>query len=72
MIHSYRTKIGNFLSTKTGKGLNIVISTVSDLLLPGSGTGLGIVDNFLLDDVLPKNNAISFLNNKLPSIFRKD
>lgn len=72
MINSYKIKAGNFLSTKFGKGLVWIISTASDIVAPGLGSSFGIVDSFLLDKVLPNNEAVSFLNNKIPSIFKNN
>ncbi len=68
MITSYRIKVGNFISTKIGKGLRLIFSTAPDFIIPGLGVTIGAVDTFLLEKILPNNSAISFLNNKLPSI----
>lgn len=68
MITSYRIKVGNFISTKIGKGLRFIFSTTPDFIIPGLGVTIGAVDTFLLEKILPNNSAISFLNNKLPSI----
>jgi|GEM_PF-4376553 hypothetical protein len=70
MISSFKAKAGEFYNSKAGKILRFFITTGSDFIIPFSGAGLGLIDNFLLERVLPDNQALAFLNNKVPLIYK--
>jgi len=78
-LDSFLYKFSNFAKTPFGKGLRWFISTGLGVAIGGVGVtagvgasfGLSALDSFLLEHILPKSGAISFINDKLPTIYKK-
>jgi hypothetical protein len=71
-IETFKAQIGNFLPTKKGKSLRLLITSGVGLI-PVVGNIAGIaasaLDSFAPEKVFPSSGPISFINNMLPSAF---
>lgn len=72
ILNSYSKKIGNILSTNKAKTLSLAVSTATDLIIYGSGFVISVIDQFLVEKFFPRNKAISFIDNDIQSIFKKE
>jgi hypothetical protein len=72
IIGGFRARAASFIASGSGKAIRLAVNTGLGLI-PGYGTlvaaGEGIVDAFLLDQMLPSSGVLSFLNNIAPSVF---
>ncbi|ACA98833.1 MULTISPECIES: hypothetical protein [Cyanophyceae] len=73
-LNSIRAKLGVNLNTNTGKFLRLGMSTLAGLI-PNIGMQasipLSVLDNFLLDKVLPASPIVTFVDDLYPSIFKQ-
>ncbi len=73
-LNSLRSKLGVFAQGKAGKTSRLVLSTLAGFV-PGVGTlvglGLGTVDTFLLEKILPYSGIVAFVDKLYPSIFQQ-
>jgi hypothetical protein len=75
ITESINSKIGNALSTKTGKALRFLVTQAISIgsgaigLPPGSGLLPSFLNTFLIEKLFPASGPVSFINDKLPSIF---
>jgi len=67
-IASLRARISAFLHTRPGSDLRFLTTTALGAI-PGLGIPLGILDHFLLEELLPYSGPATFLNEMYPSIF---
>jgi hypothetical protein len=74
IVDEYRNKVGQYLRTPIGKTVRFLTGAGIGMIPVVGGvisTGLGLIDNFILEKLFPVNGAIVFLDNKLPSIIKK-
>jgi len=72
-INNIRSKLGVFAQGDTGKVSRLAISTLAGLIpvVGGfTGLGLGAIDTFLLETVLPYSGVVAFVDKLYPSIFQ--
>jgi len=73
-LESLSQKFKDFRQTKLGKTIYWLASN-SLGFIPWIGTpaslGLSFYDEFLVKDVLPKGGAMTFINNKLPTVYKE-
>lgn len=69
-INSFKGKLANFYNSTSSKTIRFLANTAVGLLSAPASIGLGALDTFLLEKILPENGIVSFVNNKIPSIFR--
>lgn len=73
-LESLSQKFKDFRQTKFGKTIYWLASN-SLGFIPGVGTlvslGLSFYDEFLVKDVLPQGGAMTFINNKLPTVYKE-
>ncbi|MTJ48635.1 hypothetical protein [Dolichospermum sp. UHCC 0259] len=74
-IDNIKSKISNFTHSKAGQTMRFLISTGVGLL-PGvgaiAGAGLGALDMFLLEKIIPSSSFVAFVNRLYPSIFKRN
>lgn len=72
-LNDIRLKLGVFAQGDTGKASRLVISTLAGFV-PVVGAfaslGLGTVDTFLLEKILPYSGVVAFVDKLYPSIFQ--
>jgi hypothetical protein len=72
-LNDIRSKLGVFAQGDTGKASRLAISTLVGFV-PVVGTlaglGLGAIDTFLLEKVLPYSGVVAFVDKLYPSIFQ--
>lgn len=70
-IESLKLTIGNFLPTTKGKTVRFLVSQAIGLFsgIPFAGIPISLVNTFLLEKIFPTSGPISFINNKLPTMF---
>lgn len=72
-LNDIRSKLGVFAQGDTGKASRLAISTLLGWV-PGvgalAGLGLGAIDTFLLEKVLPYSGVVAFVDKLYPSIFQ--
>lgn len=72
-VNDFREKIGEFYRSPLGRTIRW-ITGVGTGLIPTAGfaisASLGAIDTFLLEQLLPNNGALVFLNQKIPSIYQ--
>lgn len=70
-LNSFKAKLGSLLQSEKGKlvrwmtSMGISLSTQN----PAAGAFAGLVDQFLVDDLLDSSGPICFINNLYPSIY---
>lgn len=72
-LNSFRQKFTDFFKTGKGKAISWLASSgIGFVPLVGSavGTITSFYDKFLAKEVLPHQGALTFINNKLPSIYK--
>jgi hypothetical protein len=73
LLKGFRAKAACFISSGPGKAIRFAANTALGLI-PGYGSvvaaGEGLVDTFLIEKILPSSGVISFLTNKMPSVFK--
>lgn len=67
-ILNLNSKIGNFLSTKTGKTIRFMTTTIAGLINP-LGITLAPIDTFLVDKFFKKDGVTAFINKLYPSLY---
>jgi hypothetical protein len=74
-IDNIKSKISNFTHSKAGQTMRFLISTGVGLL-PGvgaiAGAGLGALDMFILEKIIPSSGFVAFVNRLYPSIFKRN
>ena len=74
-LNNIRGKLGLSINSNPGKFIKLLVSTFSGLV-PGAGISsslsLGVIDTFLLDQLLPKSSIITFIDKLYPSIFTQN
>ncbi|MGH7800516.1 MAG: hypothetical protein ACREOW_07790 [Thermodesulfobacteriota bacterium] len=73
-LNSFSQRWKDFFKTVGGKTISWLASTsLSAIPIAGNiiGAGMSFYDKFLAREVLPHEGAITFINNKLPSIYQK-
>jgi hypothetical protein len=72
-LNDIRSKLGVSAQGSTGKASRLVISTLAGLVPvvgAGLGLGLGAIDTFLLEKILPYSEVVAFVDKLYPSIFQ--
>jgi len=70
-IYSLPQRVRDFYESARGKIVSFLVSTGLGLVSTPIGIGLSFLETFVLDKILPRKGAITFINNKLPSIYKK-
>lgn len=70
-INNFKAKISNSVNSGQGKIIRFLANTVIGVFNSPASIGLGAVDTFVADKILPQNGVVSFVNNKIPSIFKQ-
>jgi hypothetical protein len=74
MLEAFSQKFKDFRQTQLGKTIYWLVSNGLGFI-PKIGIlaslGLSFYDEFLAKDVLPKEGAITFINNKLPTVYKE-
>jgi hypothetical protein len=73
-LNAFSQRVKDFFKTVKGKTISWIASTgVGCIPVAGTiiGAGLSFYDSFLVRDVLPHEGALTFINNKLPSIYQE-
>lgn len=73
-LNPFSQKWKDFFKTAAGKTISLLVSSgLSAIPYAGNiiGAGMSFYDKFLAREVLPYEGAITFINNKLPSIYQK-
>ncbi len=70
---SLRTKLSSAIHSPVGKVLKFLVTTAAGFVGAGGAVGIGasVLDNFLLDKILPKTGITTFINRLYPSIFEE-
>ena len=74
-LESFKTRIGNYLPTKKGKTLRLLVTSgigmaVNSITgIPVMGLVSSAINTFIVEKILPSSGPISFINNMLPSTF---
>jgi hypothetical protein len=71
-ITSLRERLSWYAHGTTGKSIRWLSSIGIGLAGNVAGAATGLLDNFLLEKLLPNPGAVSFLNQLYPSIFKED
>jgi len=72
-LNDIRSKLGVFAQGSTGKVSRLAISTLAGfvpMLGVAAGLGLGAVDTFLLEKILPYSGVVAFIDKLYPSMFQ--
>src|SRR5262249_49387166 len=64
--------IGNFFSSKTGKTIRVLLSTLMGLANPLLGALTTAADTFGMDSVYPRSGPVAFINDMLPTALEPD
>ncbi len=70
ILTSYTTKVGNILNSVSGKTSKLLMFAGVETIVPSAGFALGIVDEFILGKVFKENKAVSFIDNKIQTIYQ--
>jgi len=74
LITGFRARAASLIASPSGKTLRFAANAALGLI-PGYGMAIslaeGVVDTFLLDKLLPSSGVLSFLNNAIPSVFKR-
>jgi len=73
-LNTFSQRWKDFFKTVRGKTISWLVSSgLSEIPIVGNiiGAGMSFYDKFLAREVLPHEGAITFINNKLPSIYQK-
>lgn len=74
-IESFKGKLSSFIRRKSGKAIRWLVTSGLGSI-PGAGLVLGpsasLIDNFLLEKLLPNPGAITFISKMYPPIFKKE
>jgi hypothetical protein len=71
MFNDIRSKLGIMAQGGTGKVTRFLVSTLAGFTGVLPGLGLGILDSFILEKVLPYSGVVAFMDKLYPSIFQK-
>jgi hypothetical protein len=73
MFDSVRARVGSAAATALGRVAKFIALSAAGLAVAGpvAGVALGALDTFVLNKLLQTPEPIVFVNNKLPSIFRR-
>jgi len=69
-IASLQARISGLIHSRPGSDIRFLIMTGIGLI-PGLGIPLGIVDRYLLEEVIPYSGPATFINQMYPSIFER-
>jgi hypothetical protein len=61
---------GKLFSILLSNGLGIIVGLQDPIAGAATSLGLSAIDSFLLDKILPRSGALTFINNKIPSIYK--
>jgi hypothetical protein len=74
-LESFKNRIGNYLPTKKGKTLRLLVSSGIGMAanfatgFPVIGLVSSAINTFIIEKIFPSSGPISFINNMLPSTF---
>lgn len=71
-VKGLRSKLAGFASSPPAKVARFVSTTAVGLVGTFAGVGIGLIDSFLIDNVLSKPGIWTFVNRLYPSIFKRD
>ncbi len=71
-VESVTNHVGSFLRSKPGKALRWLATKGIGTVLPETSIPISLANTFLLEKFLPVSGPISFINNKLSSVFELD
>lgn len=69
-FHPVRDAIGNAVRSKAGKAMRIATTSGAGVLVPPVGIGLGVLDMFVTEKILPGPGPTAFLSRLYPSVFQ--
>ncbi len=78
-LSSLSQRFSDFRISGSGKVFSILLSNGIGLIVGiqdatagiATSLGLSVIDSFLLDKVLPRSGALTFINNKIPSLYKE-
>lgn len=68
-ISSLFEKVSSVLRSGAGQFIRFIVSSSIGISHPIAGVGLGILDEFVIDNITKKSGPISFINNSLPKLY---
>ncbi len=71
-FHPLKDALGAAVRSRAGKVVRLAATTGVGVLVPPAGIGLGVLDTFLTEKVLPVPGPTAFLSRLYPSIFERD
>jgi len=71
-FHPLKDALGAAVRSRAGKAVRLATTTGVGVLVPPAGIGLGVLDAFLTEKVLPGPGPTAFLSRLYPSIFQRD
>jgi len=71
-LRSFRVAFSNFLNATSTRVARFVLNNAVSAHAPGGGIVLDGAQQFVLDKIFPANGPVSFINNKLPPLWKND